>query len=258
MVLKNYIKEYNGDGGKTTPEARQRQAYEFFISKGYKPEIASGIVGNLIQESTTNLKTSIRGFDGTGSVGLAQWLGSRQDTLKEVQGDKWNTFQGQLNHIDWELNNTEKRAFQKLQEAKSPEDAALAFSKYYERPHKDYAHNDKRANYAKNLFETLNKKSKAEVPQEEVIEKTQDKIKESNFVFDVLGEEKIQPKPKQDILDLESIISNYEKSKEAEKQMISKSFKNNSQPIKQQEINVEALVSQMFNDPNYNNVRLED
>ena len=190
MVLKNYIKEYNADGGKTTPEERQKQAYQFFVDKGYKPEIASGIVGNLMQESTANLKTDVRGFDGTGSVGIAQWLGSRQETLKEIQGDKWNTFEGQLNHIDWELKNTEKRAFQKLQETSTPEEAAFIFSKYYERPHKDYAHNDKRANFAKNLFETLNPKTKIDISQEEIVEKTQDTTEENNFIFDVL-EDKI-------------------------------------------------------------------
>ena len=60
-----------------------------------------------------------------------------------------------MEFIDWELNNTEKRAAAKLKEAKTIEDATLTFSKYYERPHKDYAHNDKRISYAKSLGEQL-------------------------------------------------------------------------------------------------------
>ena len=131
-------------------------AYKFFVEeKGYSPEVALGIVGNLMQESHANLVTTVEGFDGTGSLGIEQWLGHRKKKLKEVRPNDFDTLRRQLEFIDWELNNTEKRAASKLKNAKSVEDAALTFSKYYERPHKDYAHNDKRVNYAKNLGKQL-------------------------------------------------------------------------------------------------------
>lgn len=131
-------------------------AYEFFVKeKGYSPKVALGIVGNLMQESHPNLVTTVEGFDGKGSYGIAQWLGSRKEQLKKIRPKDYNTLKGQLEFIDWELRNTEKRAGIKLKQAKSIEDAALIFSKYYERPHKDYAHNDKRISYAKNLSKEL-------------------------------------------------------------------------------------------------------
>lgn len=135
----------------------KEEAYKFFVEeKGYSPEVALGIIGNLMQESYATLDTTAVGFDGTGSFGIAQWLGSRKEKLKEIRPDDFNTLRGQLEFIDWELNNTEKRAASKLKDAKTAEDAALIFSKYYERPHKDFAHNDKRVAYAKKLREELN------------------------------------------------------------------------------------------------------
>lgn len=136
--------------------SRKQQAYNFFVkNKGYRPEVALGIVGNLMQESHPDLRTDALGFDGTGSFGIAQWLGDRKSKLKEIRPNDYNTLQGQLEFIDWELKNTEKRAFNKIKSASTPEEATLAFSKYYERPHKDYAHNDKRIRYALSLGEEL-------------------------------------------------------------------------------------------------------
>jgi hypothetical protein len=128
-------------------------AYNFFVEeKGYSPEIAAGIVGNLMQESHSNLNTQALGFDGTGSYGVAQWLGPRKEKLKQVRPNDYSTLRGQLEFIDWELNNTEKRASRKLNKAKTAEEAALIFSKHYERPHRDYAANNKRVSYANNLL----------------------------------------------------------------------------------------------------------
>jgi hypothetical protein len=128
-------------------------AYNFFVEeKGYSPEIAAGIVGNLMQESHSNLNTQALGFDGTGSYGVAQWLGPRKEKLKQIRPNDYSTLRGQLEFIDWELNNTEKRASRKLNRAKTAEEAALIFSKHYERPHKDYAANNKRVSYANDLL----------------------------------------------------------------------------------------------------------
>lgn len=154
MKLRKVIDKINN--GEEKPLNNREKAYKFFVEeKGYSPEIALGIIGNLMQESHASLKTDALGFDGTGSFGIAQWLGPRKEKLKEIRPDDFHTLEGQLEFIDWELNNTEKRAASKLKEADSIEDAALIFSKYYERPHKDYAHNDKRVSFAKKLAEDL-------------------------------------------------------------------------------------------------------
>lgn len=137
MLLKNYIEEY-GDGGKTTPEDRQREAYDFFIGKGYTPAQASGIVGNLIQESGHNLNVNAIGDKNLGpgqeAYGIAQWRLTRKEDLKRVRPKDYDTFQGQLEFINWELDNTHKKAKEKVKSTNTAEEAAFWFGKEFERP----------------------------------------------------------------------------------------------------------------------------
>ena len=108
----------------------------FLMMLGYSKANASGIAGNLFVESSYNPKAI--GDNGT-SFGLAQWHKSRWNRLNEwTESNNLNpnSFQSQLRYLDWELNNTEKRAKTKLLEAKTPYDSAYAFAKYYERPQK--------------------------------------------------------------------------------------------------------------------------
>ncbi|MEN6293782.1 MAG: phage tail tip lysozyme, partial [Methanobacterium sp.] len=140
---------------KASSDNKTYRAYEYFIQKGLTPAQASGIVGNLVQESGLQLDTQVEGFDKTGSYGIAQWLGNRKTNLikfAEKAGKTHSDFSTQLDFVWHELNTTEKKAFNKLQTAKSPEEAALAISKYYERPSEKYAHNEKRINYANQFY----------------------------------------------------------------------------------------------------------
>lgn len=128
----------------------KEQAYKFFVEeKGYTPEMAKGIIGNLIQESGDTLSPTRQGKDG--SIGIAQWKDSRRTNLMKVRPDDYNTLRGQLEFIDWELKNTEKKAYDKLMQSQTVEDATLNFSNYYERPNKDYANNENRVKYASEL-----------------------------------------------------------------------------------------------------------
>jgi hypothetical protein len=177
----------NGD-----PE-NKKKAYKFFIEKGYSPQIALGIVGNLMQESYSNLDTSAKGDEGT-AFGIAQCRNDRLDNLKKIRPDDYNTLTGQLEFIDWELNNTEKRAGSRLKEAKTIEDATLIFSKHYERPHKDYAHNDKRIGYARTLGETFGVRDTQErVRYEDYPEQKKDNIPNGQVTYANIDTEK---KPK--------------------------------------------------------------
>jgi len=106
----------------------------YLMSLGYTKANASGIAGNLFVESSYNPLAV--GDNGT-SFGLAQWHKSRWERLNEwsKQNNKNpNTFQGQLDYLDWELKNKEKKAYQKLIEAKTPYQSAYNFAKYFERP----------------------------------------------------------------------------------------------------------------------------
>jgi len=148
MILRDYIVKYN-DGGKTDGKKRRQQAYNFLVEKkGYTPEHALGIIGNLMVESFSDLRTKASGDNGT-AYGIAQWRGERLKKLKEVRSKDWNTLEGQLEFLDWELKNTEKKAYTELLNSSTPDEAAISFSKWYERPNIKYAHNDRRV---KNAF----------------------------------------------------------------------------------------------------------
>lgn len=121
---------------------KENRAYEFFISKGWTPAQAAGIVQNLVAES--GLSTSAHGdknhvaegHKGTtkGSHGIAQWNGDRLINLKEQYGDKWDDFENQLKFVQWEFENTHKGAARRLKETKTARDAARAVVHYYEIP----------------------------------------------------------------------------------------------------------------------------
>ena len=132
---------------KISYEDKKKKAYTFFVSKGYTPQQSAGIVANLIAESS--LDTKIKGDNGN-SHGIAQWnkKGSPERHIKfEKKYGKTileSSFDEQLEYIDWELKNTETGAYKALQETNTASEAALIFSKKYERPHEDWARNEER------------------------------------------------------------------------------------------------------------------
>jgi len=123
----------------------------FFVQKGLTPEQASGIAGNLYQES--RFSPSITGDNGK-SYGIAQWRDSRLHNLKQLVPN-WNTLSGQLNFIWNELNTTENKALQRIKQTSTPQDAASIFAKYYERPASSNYSN--REMFAHNIYNNYNK-----------------------------------------------------------------------------------------------------
>jgi len=111
---------------------RPEEAQAFFESKGWTKEQAAGLVGNLVVES--GLKTDAVG-DGGQAYGIAQWHPDRQKNFRNYAGKdiRQSTFQEQLEFVNWELNNTEKAAGNRLRGAASAEDAAAIVDEYYER-----------------------------------------------------------------------------------------------------------------------------
>jgi peptidoglycan hydrolase-like protein with peptidoglycan-binding domain len=130
-----------------------KDAVQFFISKGWSPEQAAGIVGNLQAESGANLRTDAVG-DGGQAYGIAQWHPPRQEDFRKVFGKdiRKSNFKEQLEFIQWELNNTEAKAGEIVKKAKTAEEAAWLFDKYYERS--SGAHRQKRINNALALLTT--------------------------------------------------------------------------------------------------------
>jgi peptidoglycan hydrolase-like protein with peptidoglycan-binding domain len=132
------------------PTASARDATAYFISKGWTPAQAAGIVGNLQAESGRNLDINAVG-DGGKAYGIAQWHPDRQQNFARVFGKdiKQSSLGEQLAFVQWELENTERRAGQMLSTAKTSEEAAIIFDKYYERS--AGLHTDRRVALAKAL-----------------------------------------------------------------------------------------------------------
>lgn len=113
-------------------------AMKFFESKGWSKAQAAGIVGNLKVESGNFSPAVISGQrrgDGGRAVGVAQWHPARQQTFQRVMGKSVSqaSFKEQLEFVNWELNNTEKRAGNMLRQATDPAQAAAVVDQYYER-----------------------------------------------------------------------------------------------------------------------------
>ncbi len=139
---------YTGDAGAGVGETgNAREAVQFFTSKGWTPAQAAGIVGNLQAESGPNMKTNAVG-DGGKAYGIAQWHPDRQANFKRAYGKdiRQAGFKEQLAFVQWELENTERKAAAMLRKAETPQQAAWAFDEYYERS--SGAHRQKRINNA--------------------------------------------------------------------------------------------------------------
>lgn len=126
------------------------EAMDFFQRRGWTKEQAAGIVGNLQAESGPDLKTNAVG-DGGKAYGIAQWHPDRQAMFEKLYGKpiRQSTFKEQLEFVDWELNNTEKAAGNKIRATRSVEEAAVAVDKFYERS--DGSHRKQRIANARRL-----------------------------------------------------------------------------------------------------------
>lgn len=119
---------------------REAYAMDTFMKAGYTREQAAGIVGNLIHESgglNTKARNPGDGRDGSDSIGVAQWNGSRAKALKDfaaAQGKDWHDYDVQLQFVLHELNGSESAAGRALRNAKTADDAAGVIVTMYERP----------------------------------------------------------------------------------------------------------------------------
>ncbi|WP_146126985.1 phage tail tip lysozyme [Labrys okinawensis] len=119
---------------------RESAAMSYFIGRGYSREQAAGIVGNLVHESA-GLAPSSRnpgdGSDGSDSVGIAQWNGTRAKSLKAFAADRgkdWRDLSVQLAFVDHELNTDYAGVKARLRATNTADEAAGVFVTDYERP----------------------------------------------------------------------------------------------------------------------------
>jgi hypothetical protein len=132
MALMQDFAQPSSDTG-SGPIDTTATALAFFVDKGYTPEQASGIVGNLLAES--NLNTGAIG-DGGISRGIAQWnrgrLANLQSFARASNADPNDLFT-QLEFVHHELRGPEAAANRNLQRSTDPRSAALSFIGF-ERP----------------------------------------------------------------------------------------------------------------------------
>lgn len=142
----------NGNGDTPSPSPAIHAMNRLVNELGIDPKAASGIVGGLMLESggnTTDISPTAKN-PKSGSYGIGQWLGPRQDELmafaEETGGDP-NDLDTQISFLIHELKGSESGALQEIIKAQSPGEAGRLADKFYERSEgTDKIRNQKAAN----------------------------------------------------------------------------------------------------------------
>lgn len=135
---------------KINPSANKTFAFNYLQQKGLAPHQAAGIVGNFAQESNVNPSIT----NSIGAFGAGQWLGARKKALFDFakrNGQDPANLQTQLDFTMYELNTTEKGAFNALKNTKTSAEAAKVIRKKYERPGEHEANDNRRVQEALKL-----------------------------------------------------------------------------------------------------------
>jgi len=118
----------------TTSTGNPKIAMEYFLDQGWTPEQAAGLVANLQAESYDRIDPAA--FNAKEQAyGIAQWRGPRKRDFEREMGRpiKGSSLDDQLKFVQWELNNTEKRAGRRLKQATTAAEAAAIVDEFYER-----------------------------------------------------------------------------------------------------------------------------
>lgn len=137
----------------------QADIYNRYRQNGLSDVEAAAMTGNIGAESS--FSTTVTSGDGYGSRGLVQFTGDRLNGEKgllkfaENRGlDPWD-WRTQVDFSVWELHNTESAALEAMRARPdaTPEEMAVIVRKNYERPDPAVAHDDVRAQLAKETFD---------------------------------------------------------------------------------------------------------
>jgi len=142
----------SGESYTMVGNSNAEKAYRYFVDKprGLPDFQSAGIVGNLMGESSVNPRSSV---NGNGTIGIAQWEGGRDDALKEFaakKGKPWHDLLVQLDYLWYELNHSEKAAFEHLKSTKTVEEATTSFVQKFERA--GIPHTEKRIKLAQSAL----------------------------------------------------------------------------------------------------------
>lgn len=142
---------YGTQSGEAGNAISPQEAYQYYVTQhGLPSHVAAGIVGNLQQES--GLRTGAVGDHGT-SKGLAQWHNDRwtglQNTARRLGKDPHDPY-FQLDYVVSEPGES-SRMLQRAHQTRTPEEAALAVGRTYERYNPRMANEAGRQTNARNL-----------------------------------------------------------------------------------------------------------
>lgn len=128
---------------------------------GYSEAVACGIIGNIAYE--TGWKFNPKAGTSSTRYGLIQWLGGRLTNLKKWcknNGRDYNTIEGQMDFMDWELKNTNTYGtYEYLLECENNSqgayDAGWYFCYWYERPNNKKRASNNRGKEAQKWYQAL-------------------------------------------------------------------------------------------------------
>lgn len=155
----------------------EQQILAGLVQRGIPVPVAQGIVANMIAES--GLKTDINEISpivpgSRGGYGLNQWTGPRRRQFEAFAAERdvpTSDLNAQLDFTLWELQNTEKGAWNALQGVNDPVEAARIYSERFLRP--GIPNMDKRLSEAARLAgmpfdpSTVNALAANQAPQQE-------------------------------------------------------------------------------------------
>lgn len=149
------------NGGRIWSNLNNNQRRDYImnslLNKGYTKVQAAAIVGNLQRENST-FGTTILNEEGSGAIGIAQWLGPRK---KQLISDykNWYDIDAQIDFLDKEIRHNYKGAWAKHTDKYKSffntddiEYATKLFRKGFERPGEHEAKDHLRIKYAYNAL----------------------------------------------------------------------------------------------------------
>lgn len=130
----------------------QRYAYSYLVDRGFAPNAAAGIVGNLIQESGVDPRSNQVGGPG---MGIAQWTESeRWQSLLQFASQRGVSPYSLDLQLDFMLHEMKQYGiYDRMQKMNNLESATRLFMNVFERPDPQYANLDGRIEFARALRE---------------------------------------------------------------------------------------------------------
>lgn len=155
-----FVESLNGKNKQTVNDV-----IDYFLSAGVNPMLISGIVGNMAQESRFDPNVS----NGAQSKGLAQMSNDMRKEVKRVYGN--TDWQSQVRFIHDAMSGDERiskpwRSYMKQHGGyygntyATPQEAAMAFGRVFERPNEKLANWEQRTSSAYDAYNYIVERSK--------------------------------------------------------------------------------------------------